>query len=221
MNLLHPMTQLIVAACLNAGLLRNQAAYCLATAHYESGQYKYMREIWGPTVAQRRYEGRKDLGNVQRGDGNKFMGRGLVMITGRKNYGEWSARLGIDLLNNPLLAEKPEIAVRILVEGMKYGTFTGKKLSDYMTLKRSDFSQARRIINGMDRADLIADYAKKYDKLLKAEGYVAADVFDPWTPSKVPLPPVSNPPAKPAPAPAAKGWFATMIDAIARFLGRK
>jgi len=204
MNLLHPMTQLIVAACLNAGLLRNQAAYCLATAHYESGQYKYMREIWGPTVAQRRYEGRKDLGNVQRGDGNKFMGRGLVMITGRKNYGEWSARLGIDLLNNPLLAEKPEIAVRILVEGMKYGTFTGKKLSDYMTLKRSDFSQARRIVNGMDRADLIADYAKKYDMLLKVEGYV-----------------VSNPPAKPAPAPAAKGWFATMIDAIARFLGRK
>ena len=171
MDLAHPMVSLIVAACLNSGLLRNQAAYCLATAHHETGNFKYLREIWGPTAAQKRYEGRADLGNTQKGDGKRFMGRGLVHITGRRNYTDWSKRLGLDLLKNPELAEKPEIAVRILVEGMKLGTFTGKKLSDYITLNKSDFKGARRIVNGTDKADLIAGYAREYDRLLLGIGY--------------------------------------------------
>ena len=171
MDLAHPMVSLIVAACLNSGLLRNQAAYCLATAHHETGNFKYLREIWGPTAAQKRYEGRADLGNTQKGDGKRFMGRGLVHITGRRNYTDWSKRLGLDLLKNPELAEKPEIAVRILVEGMKLGTFTGKKLSDYITLRKSDFKGARRIVNGTDKADLIAGYAREYDRLLLGIGY--------------------------------------------------
>ena len=54
---------------------------------------------------------------------------------------------------------------------MKLGTFTGKKLDDYVTLSKSDFVSARRIINGTDRADLIAGYAEQFDDLLKADGY--------------------------------------------------
>lgn len=171
MNLTHPSVRLLIAECKKEGLLRNQAAYVLGTAHFETGQFKWMREIWGPTPAQKRYEGRADLGNTQPGDGKRYMGRGFVQITGRRNYTDWSKRLGIDLVNKPELAEQPDIAAQIIVKGMKLGTFTGKKLSDYITLRASNFVGARRIVNGTDKATQIANLAKQYDALLKAEGY--------------------------------------------------
>jgi putative chitinase len=62
-----------------------QAAFLSQIGH-ESGGLQWVREIWGPTAAQRRYEGRLDLGNVQRGDGKRFMGRGFIQTTGRANY---------------------------------------------------------------------------------------------------------------------------------------
>lgn len=170
-NLSTGHTRLIINVCAANGLLRNQTAYCLATAYHETGNFRWLKEIWGPTAAQKRYEGRKDLGNTQPGDGKRFIGRGLCHITGRRNYEDWSRRLGVDLVTHPELAEKPELAAKILVIGSKLGTFTGKKLSDYMTLQKSDFVGARRIINGTDKAALIAGYAKEYDALLKAEGY--------------------------------------------------
>lgn len=171
MDLSIASTRLLIEECKRHGLLRNQCAYVLATAWHETGRYKDMREIWGPTAVQKRYEGRADLGNTVAGDGKKFMGRGFVQITGRRNYGDWSRRLGLDLLKEPQLAEQPPTAARIAVEGMKLGTFTGKKLSDYITLKASDFRNARRIINGLDKADLIAGYAKDFDAALTKAGY--------------------------------------------------
>lgn len=174
--LTHPSEQLIIAKCKEQNLLRNQAAYVLATAKHETGNFRWLREIWGPTKAQKRYEGRDDLGNTQRGDGKRFMGRGFVHITGRRNYKDWSRRLGISLINDPEKAEELEIAARIIVEGMRLGTFTGKKLSDYITLQKSDFYNARRIVNGMDRASKIAGYAADYDDALKADGYGVTDM---------------------------------------------
>lgn len=81
---------------------------------HESGQLQYVKEIWGPTPAQRDYEGRKDLGNTQFGDGKFFMGRGLIQITGRANYAECSKALFGDdrLLKDPRLLESPLHACR-------------------------------------------------------------------------------------------------------------
>ena len=64
----------------------NRLAAFLAQIGHESGHLVYVREIWGPTPAQARYEGRLDLGNIQIGDGRRFLGRGLIQTTGRANY---------------------------------------------------------------------------------------------------------------------------------------
>lgn len=86
-----------------------QAAF-LAQIGHESGGLAWIREIWGPTVSQSRYEGRLDLGNTEPGDGKKFMGRGLIQITGRHNYAVCGRALGLDLLNEPELLEQPRNA---------------------------------------------------------------------------------------------------------------
>ena len=57
---------------------------------HESGGFKFDREIWGPTAAQKRYEGRKDLGNTQKGDGSRFRGHGPMQVTGRANHRAFS-----------------------------------------------------------------------------------------------------------------------------------
>ena len=87
-------------------------AHWMAQTAVESGDYRFMREIWGPTDCQRGYEGRTDLGNTHPGDGKRFMGRGLLQITGRDLYRRIGAALGLDLVNHPELAERPDIAVR-------------------------------------------------------------------------------------------------------------
>lgn len=84
----------------------------LAQVGHESGGFVYTREIWGPTEAQKRYEGRKDLGNTQPGDGSRFRGRGLIQITGRANYEAVARAMGIDCVSRPELLERPEFAAR-------------------------------------------------------------------------------------------------------------
>lgn len=88
----------------------------LAQIGHESGRLRYVREIWGPTPAQARYEGRADLGNTEPGDGKRFLGRGLIQTTGRANYR--ATRDGLaqflphvpDFEANPVMLERPDMA---------------------------------------------------------------------------------------------------------------
>ncbi len=87
-----------------------RVAAFMAQVGHESGQLRRLREIWGPTPAQRRYEGRADIGNTEPGDGKRFMGRGLIQITGRKNYLLCGFALELDLVARPELLEQPVAA---------------------------------------------------------------------------------------------------------------
>jgi len=93
------------------GIVGNaRAAAFIAQVGHESGQLRWVREIWGPTAQQAGYEGRADLGNTVKGDGSKYRGRGLIQVTGRANYKACGDALGLDLISNPELLEQPQHA---------------------------------------------------------------------------------------------------------------
>lgn len=105
---------LIQAACdeFSVSATKLRVAAFLAQIGHESGGLVYTSEIWGPTKAQLSYEGRTDLGNTFPGDGSLFRGRGLIQITGRRNYLLASLGLELDLSNHPELLEQPVNAAR-------------------------------------------------------------------------------------------------------------
>jgi phage protein D len=148
----------IIAECQKQGVNDpGQIAYILATAQHESSMGKFLTEIDPPS-----YEGRSDLGNTQPGDGRRFIGRGYVQITGRLNYTKYSKLTGKDLVGNPELAASPEVALFTLVHGMRTGAFTGVKVGDYISGGNRNFVGARAVVNGSDRAGLIAGYAEEW-----------------------------------------------------------
>ena len=123
------------------------AAFLAQLAH-ESGQFRFMEEIWGPTIAQRRYEPASTLattlGNSEVGDGKRFKGRGPIQITGRANYRRFGDLLGTDLVADPARAALPELAFRIA------GLFWSKKgLNELADRATPDaFREITRRING-------------------------------------------------------------------------
>lgn len=180
-------TRLIIDTCKQYDLLRNQAAYVLATAKWETAHT--MKPV-------REYGGEKYLRSKKY---YPYVGMGYVQLTWKSNYEKASRELGVDFVADPKKLLEPRYAAPILVVGSKEGWFTGKCLSDYITLQHSRFRDARRIINRMDKASEIAAIARDYDKALKAEGYGE----EPPKPPPAPIPP-KQPETPPE---GNSGWF--------------
>ncbi|WP_239469744.1 glycoside hydrolase family 19 protein [Archangium violaceum] len=85
-----------------------QAAFLAQLAH-ESGELRYMEEL----ASGEAYEGRKDLGNTQTGDGRRYKGRGPIQLTGRSNYRAAGDALGLPLEQQPELAAQPDVGFRV------------------------------------------------------------------------------------------------------------
>ena len=98
---------------------------------------------------------------------NVYYGRGYVQLTWKQNYAKMGKLLKNRLLYTPALALQPSVAYRIMSLGMRLGTFTGKKLADYIHGGKADYVNARRIINGLDRAQTIAQYATRFERILR------------------------------------------------------
>lgn len=149
---------------LNTAMVRFQivgtkrVAAFIAQVGHESGQLRWVREIWGPTAQQAGYEGRADLGNTVAGDGSKYRGRGLIQITGRANYAACGEALGLDLISKPELLELPQYAA------MSAAWFWSAKGLNTLADK-GDFVKITRRINGGLNGQ--ADRQGLYDKALK------------------------------------------------------
>ena len=159
------------------------AAYALATAYHETAHtMQPIKEYGGNSYFTRMYDitgqrptlARK-MGNTAAGDGPRYCGRGYVQLTWKTNYQKAGAKLGVDLAGNPDLAMKPEIAAGILRHGMREGWFTGKSFQSYLpaagVATQAQFTAARRIINGTDKASLISSYAVQFQSALVAGGW--------------------------------------------------
>lgn len=134
----------------------HQIAYILATAYHEA-RLKPIAEI-GKGAGH-------SYGNPDPITGQIYYGRGLVQLTWKGNYEAFGKILGVDLVKNPDLALNTTYAAEIIVVGMKGGMFTGVGLNKYFTGTTAAPINARRIINGIDSAELIAGY---YQKILTA-----------------------------------------------------
>lgn len=122
-------------------------------------------------LANQVYNGR--LGNrAGSDDGWLYRGRGLDHLTGRDNYARAVSVVGANVLANPDLMLRPDIAVKSLVDGLTTGRFTGKKLADFDVRGGFDFVGSRAIVNGDVRKNgaLVAGYARAFDAALAAGG---------------------------------------------------
>jgi len=133
----------------------SQVAYILATVDHETnGSFQPVEEGYYLGESAAAYQ--KTLRYYP------YYGRGYVQITWAENYHKYSALTGLDLLNQPDWVMRPEVSLFILIDGMKRGVFTGRSLDDFTTANRLDFVEARRIINGRDRAEEIASIADSW-----------------------------------------------------------
>jgi len=134
-----------------------QAAYMLATTKWET-QHTYL-----PIREHGRGKGYKYGVPV---DGKIYYGRGFVQLTWHDNYLTMGKRLNIPLAEDPDLALDPATAYKIMSAGMREGLFTGRRLGEFINSDICNYLAARKIINGMDKADVIAGYARVFNEAL-------------------------------------------------------
>ena len=130
-----------------------RVAHFIAQGAHETGGFIFFKELGGPSYFKK-YDGRKDLGNNQPGDGARFAGRGMFQLTGRANYTAAAKETGLDLVNKPELASDPEFSVLLAVNYWKSRNINPKADAD-------DLEGVTRKINGgvnglADRAKYLA-----------------------------------------------------------------
>lgn len=144
------------------GFSADDRAYMLATVYHETG--RTMQPV-------------EEIGGASHVYGPKFYGRGLCQITWSYNYARFGTLLGCDLTGHPDLALTWDVALPILTLGMARGLFTGRKLGDYFGPASYGNGcnpiDARRIVNGTDRAALIASYFWVFRRALDSDGAAA------------------------------------------------
>ena len=172
---------LIVETCEKYGLTYPQTAYLLATTYHETAHTFKPIEEYGKGKGRKYgtiYTNTEGVKYGIAGSGGDtylysdyhhlYYGRGFTQLTHWVNYKFAGEQLGIDLINNPDLALHPKYSAEILVKGSINGWFTSKKLSDYINDKSKNYYQARRVINGLDKAQQIADIAVVFEKALRS-----------------------------------------------------
>ncbi len=155
-------------------------AYILASVFHETGgRMVPVRETFASTDAgaiaalDKAYKAGR-LGQVSKpywrkgANGKAYFGRGDIQLTHEENYRVLGERIGVDLVGNPSLALDLDISAEIAIVGMLEGLFTGKKLTDYFNLNKDDPVGARAVVNGRDKAKLIAGYYKSFLDALEA-----------------------------------------------------
>jgi predicted chitinase len=147
----------IVTEATKYGFCQSQIAYILATVQHETANtFRPVREGLNRSDVWRRYNLRY----------YPYYGRGYVQITWQSNYLKFGSLIGLDLVKSPDLALRADIALFILLYGMKHGSFTGNSLNKYTRNGVTDFINARRVINGTDQAEQIANLASSWQRQL-------------------------------------------------------
>lgn len=146
-------------------------AYMLGTTYHETASTMYPIEEFGKGKGRMYGKKIKQSGQPYTFPDHIYYGRGYVQITWYENYERMGRILGVSLLEHPELALRPDIAADIMIEGMTKkvsfkGDFTGKSLEMYFNETKEDWINARRIINGTDKDELIAGYAKRFYRIL-------------------------------------------------------
>lgn len=183
-------------------------AYILSTTWHETAHtMQPIRELGGETyLKSKKYY--------------PHVGMGYVQLTWKTNYEKATKyfkevlKINVDFVKNPKLLLKPEYAAIILFVGMQEGWFTGKKLSDYINSSERDYENARRIVNGTDKAKLLADYANKFREALLTSGYALGDTQKPVQPIKE-VPSVVQPPK------VKTSLVSLLVDLIIKLFGGK
>lgn len=143
-------------------------AYMLGTTHHETGRTIQPIEEWGkgknlPYGTRLKMAKDKSGKRIRYSDTNEiFYGRGFVQLTWYENYAKAGQKLNQDFLNNAAGVMEISNATKILFLGMIEGWFTGAKLSTFFNPTTEDWKNARKIINGLDKWDLIKDHSLKY-----------------------------------------------------------
>lgn len=142
-------------------------AYMLGTCYHETARQMLPIEEYGKGKSRPYGSKLKHSGVAYTKPDKIYFGRGYVQLTWYENYELMGRLLGIDLLNSPEKCLEIDTATKVMFEGMTKGSsslgdFTGKCLEQYFNEQKEDWVNARKIINGLDKANEIAEYSKKF-----------------------------------------------------------